>query len=109
LKSIKPGAKAVMPTLIAALKDEGSNPRLEAISYLGRLGPEAKEAVPELIAALKSGRGRGELGWIVEALGNVGPAAKEAVPALTEVMSRLGSRDADLGNKAMRALEKISK
>jgi hypothetical protein len=37
----------------------------------------------------------------------MGPAAKEALPALTEVISRAGTRDQELRNRAMKALEQI--
>jgi RNA polymerase sigma factor (sigma-70 family) len=112
LKFVKPDAKTVVPTLREALRDEDPDLRLNAISFLGELGPEAKEAVPDLIAALKKvkdDKDRSERLRIIDVLGNMGPAAKEAIPVLTEMMSRIGSNDPHTRNRAVDALAKISK
>jgi 3-methyladenine DNA glycosylase AlkC len=48
-----PEAKAAVPALIEALKDEDKATRVSAASSLGQIGPAAKDAVPALIEAVK--------------------------------------------------------
>ena len=83
LGKIGPEAKAAVPGLIEALKDEAV--RWKAGEALGKIGPGAKAAVPALIEALKDEKEyiRRE---VVEALGKIGPGAKAAVPALIKAL-----------------------
>src|SRR5262245_16393192 len=79
LGEIGPDAKAAVPLLIEALKDE--NLHYEAVVALGDIGPEAKAAVPALLAGFrKKGLHRYE---IARTLGLIGT---EAVPALMETL-----------------------
>jgi HEAT repeat protein len=79
---IGPDAKAAVPALAAALKDEYRDVREAAAGSLVQMGPGAVAALTE---ALKDDY------WLVrrtaaEALGNIGPGAMAAVPALTEAL-----------------------
>ncbi len=82
-------AKAAIPALIEALKDENpaSMAAVLAADMLGKFGPEAKEAVPALVQALES-KFPAHVGSAVDALGNIGPEAKAAVPALIKLMHK---------------------
>ncbi len=53
LGKIGPAAKAAVPDLIEALKDEHENVRATVALALGGIGPEAKAAAPALKEALK--------------------------------------------------------
>jgi len=52
LGEIGPEAKAAVPNLSEALKDEGEDVRRAAAEALGKIGPEAKSAMPVLIETL---------------------------------------------------------
>ncbi len=81
LGEIGPAARAAVPALIQAMKNQDSR-RYEATTALGRIGPDAQAAIPALIKAFED---KGELvpPAAAEALGRIGPAA---VPALTAVL-----------------------
>jgi HEAT repeat protein len=90
-------AKALLPTVIAALKDQDRDMRPGQVSVaelaiviISRLGPEAKEATPALMAALQSQDFfmRAEA---MSALGAIGPGAKAAVPL---IIAALRAKDA---------------
>jgi HEAT repeat protein len=57
LGKMGPVAKAAVPVLTGALKDEYEDIRATAADALGEMGPEAKSAVPELKVALKDEEG----------------------------------------------------
>ncbi len=104
-------AEAVLPALIAMVKNEGGGVptngipfhafqedqvlgrnnqgddplRIAAIRALGGFGREAAGAVPQLVRALGDDDPR--VRWFaIEALALIGPAAKAAVPALVEAL-----------------------
>jgi HEAT repeat protein len=84
--------KDVVPTLIAALKDNDvGHPairdwsRQDAAKQLGKMGPGAKDAVPALVQALKD-RNVGVQMSAAWALGQIGPGAEDAVPALAAAL-----------------------
>ena len=53
LGDIGPKAKAAVPALSEALKDQNEYVRRRAAQALSNIGPEAKKAAPSLIEALK--------------------------------------------------------
>ena len=53
MEKIGPEAKAAVPTLIQALKDDSSTVRLNAAKALFQIGFEAKQVVPALIQLLE--------------------------------------------------------
>jgi HEAT repeats len=80
-------AKAVVPILAEALKDEASWVRQSVASTLGKMGGDAEMAVPALIAAL------GDPFSLVRsaaagALGSVAQKAKAAIPTLWEMVKK---------------------
>jgi RNA polymerase sigma factor (sigma-70 family) len=108
LRAIKPGAKALVPTLAEVIKDKDPSIRTKAIGFLAELGPEAKAAVPALVEAFQKSEGDDERLQIVQGLQGMGPPAKAAVPALTEFLGRDGSRS-PLSDAVMQALRKINR
>ncbi len=72
-----------VPQLIAALRSQDPEHRLQATQVLARMGSDAKEAVPDLIRLLDDPDERIRKA-ATRTLGRVGPAAGEAVPALME-------------------------
>jgi HEAT repeat protein len=95
LGRIGPAAKAAVPALIAAVKEEDSDPdhltAAAAIQTLGKMGPAAKEAIPLLTELLKRNFILSDAA--IEALQELGPEAKSAIPALThEMKSAVGWR-----------------
>ncbi|MFH1830342.1 MAG: HEAT repeat domain-containing protein [Pseudomonadota bacterium] len=98
LSKIGPGAKAAIPALIVALKDQNENVRIDASIALGEIGPAA---VPALIEMLK------DPNWLVRsaaafALGEIGPGAKAAFPALIATL-----KDKEVDRRAVQALVQI--
>jgi HEAT repeat protein len=87
-----PGARAAVPALIEALRDQNPTVRFQAAISLGCIGPEAKAAVPALIGTLKDGvffvRG-----WTAFALGEIGTEAEQAVPVLVEGLKNAHERE----------------
>lgn len=83
LESIGPGGKWALPQLIEKLSDEDPRGRASAAFAIGCIGPQAKEAVPNLIESLKDDS-YGVRAEAARALGKIGPSAKAAVPALVE-------------------------
>jgi HEAT repeat protein len=80
LRANGPSAKAAVPQLEAALKDEVGYVRIEAADALWAIS-EHKSAIPTFIELLKSGEASDR--WIAaERLNRIGPKAKAAVPAL---------------------------
>src|SRR5262249_17257568 len=53
LGEIGPAAKAAVPALISALKDQDWEVRRATANALGKIGPAPKDAVPGLMVALK--------------------------------------------------------
>jgi hypothetical protein len=72
---------AAVPELIAALRSNDAEARLQATQVLARMGSDAKEAVPDLIRLLDDPDERIRKA-ATRTLGRIGPAAAEAVPAL---------------------------
>jgi hypothetical protein len=72
---------AAVPDLIAALRSNDAEARLQATQVLARMGSDAKEAVPDLIRLLDDPDERIRKA-ATRTLGRIGPAAAEAVPAL---------------------------
>ncbi len=89
LGKIGPDAKAAVPALIEALKDENSEMRRRVAVALGNIGPDAKAAVPALIEALKD-ENKNVRDSAAVALGTLGPDAKAAVPVLIEALKDEG-------------------
>ena len=109
LGQIGPKAKAAVPALAQALKDEDEWVRANAAEALGRIGPEAKAAVPALIQALKNEDVLRVRWGAAEALGQIGPAAKQAVPALAQALKDIeDSYSPYFRESAVEALEKIN-
>jgi hypothetical protein len=72
---------AAVPQLIAALRSNDAEARLQATQVLARMGSDAKEAVPDLIRLLDDPDERIRKA-ATRTLGRIGPDAAEAVPAL---------------------------
>ncbi len=72
---------AAVPQLIAALRSNDVEARLQATQVLARMGSDAKEAVPDLIRLLDDPDERIRKA-ATRTLGRIGPDAAEAVPAL---------------------------
>ncbi len=72
-----------VPQLIAALRSQDPEHRLQATQVLARMGSDAKEAVPDLIRLLDDPDERIRKA-ATRTLGRIGPAAGEAVPALMQ-------------------------
>jgi hypothetical protein len=98
-----PAAKDAVPSLIAALKDDGLFIRLDAAAAFGHIGPEAAPAVPALIQALTN-QHRGVRFNSAYSLGFLGPLAKDAVPAFKVA---LNDSEPEVRTKASEALQKI--
>ncbi|MBC8873017.1 MAG: HEAT repeat domain-containing protein [Planctomycetes bacterium] len=81
LESIGPSGKWALPQLIEGLTDEDPQGRAVAAFAIGCIGPKAREAVPNLIESLQDPLTRAEA---ARALAKIGPSAKAAVPALVE-------------------------
>ena len=71
-----------LPALLARLKAEKPQDRMEAAKAIGQFGPAAGPAVAALTAAFPQEKDPFARREMVTALGAVGPAAREAVPAL---------------------------
>jgi HEAT repeat protein len=100
-----PEARAAVPGLIRALKDNQDLDRFHRIAAeaLGKIGPDAKAAVPDLILALQSEDG-GIASAAAEALGKIGDGAKVAVP---ELIKRLGTDDPYLQRNVIESIKKL--
>jgi HEAT repeat protein len=83
LESIGPSGNWALPQLIEKLSDEDPGDRGIAAFAIGCIGPKAKEAVPNLIESLEDDH-HGVRAETARALGKIGPTAKAAVPALVE-------------------------
>jgi HEAT repeat protein len=95
-----PGAKAAIPVLNNALKDDYAYVRKYAAEALEQFGPAAREAVPALIESLEDDD-EGVRKAAIHTLGEIGPEARDAVPAL---MKLLNSDDRRLRGNAASAL-----
>jgi hypothetical protein len=80
LRDFGPAAKAAVPALVEAAKDEEVG---WAQSALESIGPGGKWALPQLIEKLSDEDLRGRASAAI-AIGCIGPKAKEAVPNLLE-------------------------
>ena len=89
--------KPAVPQLIAALRSQDPEHRLQATQVLARMGSDAKEAVPDLISLLEDPDERIRKA-ATRTLGRIGPDAAEAVPALMESLleSDAGQRPRDV-------------
>src|SRR5262249_7246673 len=88
LRRIGAEAKAAVPQLEAALKDESRLVRFEAAIALWAISKQ-KSAIPALIDLLKNKDANAR--WrSAEALERIGPKAKAAVPALLEALKDAG-------------------
>lgn len=103
LIQLGPAAKAAVPSLIAALKDNDLFVRLNAAASFGKIGPAAAPAIPALIAALGD-RHRGVRFNSAYSLSLLGPLAKEAVPSLKVA---LNDPDPDVRMNAEEAIQMI--
>src|SRR5258707_685169 len=65
--ALGPTAQAVVPALVAALKDDDVFVRRSAAYALWRVGPAAKDAIPSLTVSLKD-RDAEVRGWAAKAL-----------------------------------------
>jgi hypothetical protein len=72
---------AAVPQLVATLRSEDPEARLQATQVLARMGSDAKEAVPDLVRLLDDPDERIRKA-ATRTLGRIGPDAAEAVPAL---------------------------
>ncbi len=88
LRRIGPAAKAAVPQLELALKDDYGLVRVEAAKALWAIS-EHKSAIPALIGLLKAKEVETRVG-AAEALERIGPKAKAAVPALLEALTDSG-------------------
>ena len=87
LGKIGPGAKAAVPALINALRNDANNSlRQDAARALGQIGPEASAAIPVLIRWLKDGDENDRRAALF-ALRDFGPEAKSAVPVLLDLLA----------------------
>ncbi len=107
LEKIDSKAKAAVPALIEALKDEDYEVRWRATQALGQIGRDAKAAVPALIEILKDKNVMVRQG-AAQALGEIDfKANRAAVPALIEALKK---EDNDRVRMAVNvALEKIKR
>ncbi|MEK7232287.1 MAG: HEAT repeat domain-containing protein [Elusimicrobiota bacterium] len=87
LSKIGPSAKkAVVPSLVEALKNDNAGVRFWAIYSLEKMGPIAREAIPALAEAIKDSDSSVRF-QAVGALVKVGPNSPETVPALVVALS----------------------
>jgi HEAT repeat protein len=84
-------AKAAVPFLAAALKDDSGLVRIEAARALWKID-KAKAAVPALAEALKA-RDATTRYYAAKALADVGAGAKAAVPALVKALKDTGAAE----------------
>jgi HEAT repeat protein len=96
-------AKAAVPDLAAALKDEDPMFRREALFALARIGQDAASAVPQIEVELADKTPEDQYAAIY-ALGKIGPAAKGAAGDLRK---NLNSEDEFLRIASMWALLQI--
>jgi HEAT repeat protein len=78
-------ARAALPAVLTALKDEGVPVRVSAAEALGNLSPEAKQVLPALIEALKDSDLM-VLASVVQTLAKMGAPAQPAVPGLLAIL-----------------------
>jgi HEAT repeat protein len=86
--SSEPAARAAIPVLTEALRDEDAHVRAAAAEALSETGPLAKPAVPELIRILEKDADKDARLQACLALGNTGPDAKAGVPVLIRALLR---------------------
>jgi HEAT repeat protein len=106
LGKIGPEAGAAVPSLIALLKGQDRECRVEAAKALGHMGTAAKPAVSVLANALKNQQEESLQEAAADALGEIGPDAREAIPILQQA-ARNDPDDDQLSWKARRAIRRI--
>ncbi len=97
-----------LPALLANLRADAPQVRMDAAAAIGRLGPRAKGAGGALLAAFPGEKDPFARRAMIAALGQVGPDAREAVPPLLHaVRDGYGSVDDLVGYEATVALARI--
>jgi vesicle coat complex subunit len=99
-------ARAAVPALRTALKDEEPNNRLLVAMSLGALGPAAASAVPDLGRALRTDKDARVRYRAAVALGAMGREAQAAVEALRRAAE---DSSAEVRRAAAEALEQIER
>ena len=98
-------ARAAVPALVLAIRDNDPKTGIAAIQALGTAGRALpSEAVPALIKALENAR---QYRHAVRSLGQIGEAAQSAVGALVRAEDVLGWQEAD-GKETVRCLAKLN-
>ncbi|HLO48018.1 MAG TPA: HEAT repeat domain-containing protein [Kamptonema sp.] len=87
LKQIGVQAKAAIPQLIQALKDNDPDGEVQwyALIAIGEIGAPAQEAIPVLVEKLKDPK-PGIRAWALYALGRMGDLAQEAESTIVEIL-----------------------
>ncbi|MFL5245134.1 MAG: HEAT repeat domain-containing protein [Gemmataceae bacterium] len=104
LDRIHPEAKAVLPDLKAALKDDDKFVRSQILHLLGRLGNEGADAVPDVIQRLKDDQVLEVRLAAIEALGALGVNSKEVIEALTAASRSSVAAVRDAAKEALKKL-----
>ncbi|MBP9201410.1 MAG: HEAT repeat domain-containing protein [Gemmatimonadales bacterium] len=97
IATLGPGARAALPTLLRAARDEHQEVRYWAIEAIRRIGPDARDAAPVLLTVLADD---------VRPVQQVARRALEALgpPATPLLLPSLGSRDAWVRANAAEAI-----
>lgn len=103
LGKIGPVTPQVVSALTAALADDSTSVRQEAMTALGTLKGQAREAVPALLDLLKSGT-IPEAVRAAHTLGKIGPVSPQVVPAL---LAALEDTDDQLRTAAVAGLGEL--
>jgi HEAT repeat protein len=94
-----PKLRAVIPALIAALKDKDEKIGFWAAVALGKIGAQTDDVIPALIQTVTVSDARLSRQGAVMALGTIGRRAKAAVPALVKILQTRDMEGGLLGSR----------